>query len=44
MVDYQNNKVEIYELIDNYYKEVNRSKFQLDKTCEIEFDFDSIWK
>ncbi len=44
LVDYSKKTIEVFELIDNYYKEVNRSKFQLDKTCEIEFDFDSIWK
>ena len=44
MVDCQNEKVEVYELIDNYYKEVNCNKFILDKTCQIEFDFISLWK
>jgi Uma2 family endonuclease len=44
LVDYSKKTVEIFELIDNFYKEVNRSKFQLDKTCEIEFDFETLWK
>jgi Uma2 family endonuclease len=44
MLDYTKQTIEVFELIDNYYKEVNKSKFLLDKTCEIEFDFDSIWK
>ncbi len=44
MVDCLKDQVEVYELIDNYYKQVEKSKFILDKTCEIEFDFDKIWK
>jgi Uma2 family endonuclease len=44
MVDVQKENVEVYQLVDNFYKQVEISKFQLDKTCEIEFDFESIWK
>jgi Uma2 family endonuclease len=44
LADYLKETVEVYELIDNYYKQVEKSKFQLDKNCEIEFDFDKIWK
>ena len=44
MVDCLKDQVEVYELIDNYYKQVEKSKFKLDKTCEIDFDFDKIWK
>ncbi len=43
MVDYTKETVEIFELIDNYYKQVQITKFQIDKNCEIEYDFDSIW-
>jgi Uma2 family endonuclease len=44
LTDYSKKTVEVFELIDNFYKEVNRTKFQLDKTCEIEFDFETLWK
>ena len=44
LLDYTKKTIEVFELIDNFYKEVNRSKFHLDKTCEIEFDFENIWK
>jgi Uma2 family endonuclease len=44
LADYLKETVEIFELIDNYYKQVEKSKFKLDKTCDIEFDFDNIWK
>ncbi len=44
MVDCQNERVEIFELIDNNYKQVEKTKFQLDKYCEVDFDFEKIWK
>jgi Uma2 family endonuclease len=44
LADYIKKAVEVYQLVDNFYKQVEISKFQLDKTCEIEFDFESIWK
>ena len=43
MVDVQNEKVEVCELIDNFYKEVQRNTFPLDKICGVTFDFDKIW-
>lgn len=43
MVDVQKQKIEVFELIDNFYKQVFINKFKLDKTCEIEFDFEDIW-
>jgi Uma2 family endonuclease len=44
MADYTKQTVEVYELIDNYYKQVERNKFLIDKDCEIELDFEEIWK
>ncbi|MEO0059882.1 MAG: hypothetical protein RLZZ312_1529 [Bacteroidota bacterium] len=44
MVDCQNENVEVFELIDNFYKSVNKNKFLLDKNCEIELDFDALLK
>lgn len=44
LADYLKQTVEVFELIDNYYKQVDKNKFQLDKTCEIEFDFAAIWE
>lgn len=44
MLDVQKQKIEVFELIDNLYKLVFITKFKLDKTCEIEFNFEDIWK
>lgn len=44
MVDVQKEQVEIYELIDNYYKQVEKNTFQIDKNCVVDFDFDALWK
>jgi Uma2 family endonuclease len=44
MADYTKETIEVYELIDNYYKEVDRTVFNIDKNCEVTFDFDTIWK
>ena len=43
LADYVKQTVEVFELIDNYYKQVAKNSFQLDKTCTIEFDFDDVW-
>ncbi|GEM56621.1 hypothetical protein B0A58_15055 [Flavobacterium branchiophilum NBRC 15030 = ATCC 35035] len=44
MGDYNKQSIEVYELIDNFYKQVDKQTFQLDKNCTISFDFDEIWK
>lgn len=44
MIDPLKEKVEVFELLDNKYKQVEKSNFQIDKNCAIEFDFDVIWK
>lgn len=44
MVDCIKDNVEVYQLIDNVYKQVEKTKFKIDKTCEIEFDFETLWK
>ena len=44
MVDPLKEKVEVFELIDNKYKQVDKQKFQIDKNCEIEFDYEKLWK
>lgn len=43
LADYTKKNVEVFELIDNFYKQVTTNTFQLDKTCSIEFDFEDIW-
>lgn len=43
LADYLKKTVEVYELIDNFYKQTKSNTFELDKTCEIEFDFEEIW-
>jgi Uma2 family endonuclease len=44
MVDPVKEKVEAFELIDNRYKQVEKSIFQIDKNCNIELDFENLWK
>lgn len=44
MVDVQKENFEIYELIDNFYKQVEKNVFKIDKNCEINFDFEEVWK
>jgi Uma2 family endonuclease len=44
MLDYVKQNAEIFELIDNNYKQVEKSNFQLEKDCEVAFDFDKLWK
>ena len=44
MVDCNKENVEVYQLIDNYYKQVDINSFKLDKTCEVTFDFETLWK
>ena len=44
LADYLKQTVEVYQLIDNFYKQVAINNFQLDKTCEISFDFEDVWE
>ena len=44
MVDVQKETVEVYQLIDNFYKLVPISTFELDKNCQMELDMEQIWK
>lgn len=44
MVDCHNDNVEVYELIDNYYKQVNKQKFKISNDCSIDFDSVSLWQ
>lgn len=44
MIDVQNDVAEVYELIDNFYKQVDKNIFRISNGCEIEFDFLKIWK
>ena len=44
MIDVLKEVIEIYKLIDNYYKQVNISTFELNNDCAISFNFDKIWK
>ncbi len=43
LADYLKKTVEVYELIDNFYKQTKSNTFELDKTCIIEFDFEDVW-
>lgn len=44
MVDPIKETIEVYELIDNYYKQVEKNEFLIDKNCKVVFDYDEIWK
>ena len=44
LVDPLKEKVEVFELIDNKYKQVDKTNFNIDKNCEIDFDFIKLWK
>ena len=44
MLDYSEKKAEIFELYNNEYKKTEKSKFLLDKNCEVTFDFEKLLK
>lgn len=44
MVNVLKDTVEVYELIDNFYKQVEKNTFDIDKNCLMDFDFDDLWK
>lgn len=44
MVDPDSKKIEIFQLIDNKYKEVTIDTFKLNKACEVQVDLDSIFE
>ena len=43
MIDCDKETVEAFELIDNLYKQVDKSSFKIDKNCEVDFDFEDLW-
>ena len=43
MVDCQRDNFEVYELIDNYYKQVEKQNFKISNDCNIYFDFVNLW-
>ena len=44
LADYLQETVEVFELVDNFYKQKDINTFVLDKNCRISFDFDDIWE
>lgn len=44
MVDPLKEAVEVFELIDNTYKQVEKDSFRVDKNCEVRFDYNLLWK
>ena len=44
MADYNKETVEIFELIDNQYRSVEKNYFLLSNNCSVEFDFAEIFK
>jgi Uma2 family endonuclease len=43
LADYIKETIEVFELIDNIYKQVEKKNFQVDKNCVVDFDFGEIW-
>ena len=43
LVDYIKETTEVFELIDNLYKQVKIASFIVDKDCQVDFDFASLW-
>lgn len=43
LADYSKTTIEIFQLIDNLYKQVNISAFEIGKNCQIDLDFNNIW-
>lgn len=44
MVDPESEKIEIFQLIDNKFKQVETNKFTFNKQCTVEVDLNSIFK
>ena len=44
MADYTKETVEVFELIDNQYRSVEKNEFILNNACSVVFDFDQIFK
>lgn len=44
LADYTKQTIEVFELIDNYYKQVEKNNFLLEKNCHVEFNFEQIWE
>lgn len=44
MVDCKKETVEVFELIDNIYKQVEKNTFKIDKNCQVDFDFKDLWQ
>lgn len=44
LADYIKESVEVFELIDNQYRSVDRNTFYLPNNCSVEFDFAAIFK
>jgi Uma2 family endonuclease len=43
MADCDRRIVQVYELIDNLFREVKKNTFLLENNCEVSFDFDRFW-
>ena len=44
LMDYIKKTTEVFELINNSYKQVDKSILEIDQNCVIKFDFELIWK
>ena len=43
LADCEKRIVEVFELIDNTYRQVQKSTFLLENKCEVTFDFNQFW-
>lgn len=44
LLDYIKKIAEIFELINNRYKQVDKVDLEIEKNCFVNFDFNTIWK
>ena len=44
MVDFTKKTTEVFELIDNFYKQVQINEFLISKDCTVIYDFDKLWE
>ena len=44
MADYERHILEVYELIDNVYREVQRTEFPLEPGCSVTLEAAALWK
>ena len=44
MIDFTKKTTEVFELIDNFYKQVQINEFLISQDCTVIYDFEKLWK